>query len=158
MAQFEQLGSPFSLAISAPALTISDVMDASFNFDPELHEHFSGSSRFPRYTIGNDNTTIKFKTSDKAAIAALVKGMEASDVTLLFKGTFTGVTSAPALTQSTAQVSATISNMRVIEAVEISNDSEKKPAEFEFTLRAAAKEADGLDPTIAFSFAAGGGA
>lgn len=157
MPQFEQLGSPFSLVMTTPALTINDLMDASFKFDPELQEHFGGGSRYPRFTIGNDNSEIKFKTSDRAVIAALVKGMECAGVTLLYKGTFTGASATPTVTQGSAEVSATISTMRVVEAVEVSNDSDKKPAEFEITLRPAIKEADGADPTITFSFAASGG-
>lgn len=157
MAQFNQLGSPFSLVFTTPALTINDLVEASFDFDPELHEHFRGSSRFVRYTIGNDNTTITFQTSDKAAIAALIKGMEVGGVTLTFKGTYTGVEDTdPTVTQSDEQVSATISTMMVIEREPISNNADKSPAMFSFTLRACEKESDGSAPTIAFSYSAGG--
>lgn len=156
MPQFEQVGAPLSVVMTTPALTINDIMEGSFKFDPELNEHFAGKSRFPRYTIGNDNTTITFKTTDKAAIAALIKGMEAAGVAITFKGTYTGVDAEGTVTQSTVQVTATISNMRVVEAIEVKNDSDKKPAEFEITLRAAAKESDGADPTIEFAYAAEG--
>lgn len=155
MAQFDQVGSPYSIVMTTPAITITDLMDASFEFNPEMHDHFNGNSRFPRFTMGNDDSTIKFKTSDIAAIAALTKGMEVAGVVLLFKATFSKVDdTAPTLTQGSVEVSAVISIMRVTDAVPIKNDSDKKPAEFEFTLRPAKAEADDADPTIAYSFAA----
>lgn len=153
MPQFDQLGAPKSVAMTAPALTITDLTEAGFNFDPELHEHFSGNSRFPRYTIGNDNTTISFTTSDKAAIAALIKGLEVAGVTLTFGGTYTSVAATGSVTQSSVEVTATISSMRVVEAVEVtSSGSDKTPATFAITLRAAAKESDGAEPTIVFDY------
>lgn len=155
MAQFDQLGSPYSVTIGTPSLTVDDLVDAGHNFDPELHEHFNGKSRFVRFSIGNDNTTINFTTTDKATIAALIKGMEVQTVKLTFKGTYTNVSStAPAVTQSAVEVSATISTMKVVEAVEVTNNSDKAPAQFAFTLRACQKESDGSDPTIAFAFSA----
>ena len=155
MAQFDQLGAPYSIVMTTPALTVDDLVEAGFNFDPDLNEHFNGKSRFPRYTIGNDNTTITFTTTDKAAAAALLKGMEVAGVVLTMKGTYPGVSAGPSVTQSSVEVTATISVMRVVEAVEISNSSDsKEPAQFQFTLRAAAKESDGTLPTITFAFSA----
>lgn len=153
MAKIDQLSSPQDVTIGTPAATIEDLIDASINFDPEMHEHFNGKSRFPHFVIGNDNTTLKFKTTDRSVIAKLAKGMEVKNVVLKFKGPTIAVSgTAPAYTSDGTIITATISCMRVVEAIEITNDAEKKAAEFEVTLRAAVDSSTGDDPTIAFGF------
>lgn len=153
MAALNQLASPKELTIGTPALTVTDLVSASINFDPELHEHFAGNSRFPHYVIGNDNTTMKFKTTDRSVLAKLIKGMEVKTVALKFAGPVKAVASTtPTYTSDTSDITASISCMRVTEAIEVSAESDKKPAEFEITLRAAKDIETNADPTITFNF------
>lgn len=148
MAQFTQVGRPKQFVTTTPTLTITDIMDAEISLDRELHEHFGGSNRFPRYTIGNDNTQIKFTTSDFAAVTNLTKGLEVTAAQLTFEAPVTGIAVDGTITQASGTIGLTISTARVIEVVAVKNTATGEPAAYEITLRAAIKESDGTAPTL----------
>jgi hypothetical protein len=149
----EQLQAPFLFSSTSPSASIDDLLDATWNFDPEMHEHFSGSSRFPMFTIGNDNTTISIKTTDNQAHSKFIKGMQVTDATIKFKVPVTAVDlgiSGPTLTQDTKIYGFKISNCRVVDPVKVGNNADKKPGEFDLMFRAARVVSTGADPTITF--------
>ncbi len=148
MPQFSQFGRPKQVAMTTPALTIGDIMSLENNFDPELHEHFTG--RFPRYTIGNDDTRVRFKTTDIAALG-LVKGMKCAAVACQFEGTATAIDATGAITKATGTIGFTISDMEVLSALKIEKgEQDGAPGEIEVELRACVNEGTGADPTITF--------
>ena len=151
MAQFTQFGRPVSCASTTPAISITDVVDLDLSFDPELHEHFGGSNRFPRYTIGNDNTTIKLTTTDIAALG-WVKGMEAATLVCTFEATSTLTANTGAVTKGSGTIGLTISNARVIESTRVKNGANGQPGEIEVTFRAAIVESSGVEPTLTIDF------
>lgn len=150
MAQFKQLGAPTECKTTTPAVTITDIVDLEFNFDPDMPEHF-GSKRFPRYTIGNDNSRVILRTTDVAALGWF-KGMEVTALSATFEATVSGISALGAqgatLTKDSGTFVFTISTARVISAFRISNGGGGQPAEYQVEFRAAIKEADGTDPTL----------
>lgn len=153
MANFNQVGSPTQVATASPAITITDIMDLEFSFDPDMAEHFGGSQRFPRYTIGNDNTTVTLRTSDVAALG-WHKGLECTALTVTYAATVSGISAigaqGPTLTQDAGTIIFTISTVRVVSALRVSNGAGGAPAEYSVTFRAAVKESDGTAPTLTF--------
>lgn len=151
MANYEQLSSPYEFVSTTPSATISDVIDAEWNFDPEMNEHWNGASVYPRFTIGNHKVNLKVKTSDVQGFTKFIKGMEVTDAEIKFKSPITvyGLSGNQAsMTQASTVRGFKISTTRVVEAVKVSNGADKKPAEFEVTFQAAVKESDGSDPSI----------
>lgn len=147
MPAFTQYGRPVSVACTTPAITVTDLTDLDVAFDPELIEHVGGASRFPRYTVGTDNTTISFTTTDVAALG-FVKGMECSTIAAKFEGPDTVVNNAGVRTKTSGEIGLTLSNARVVEALRMQNDPTGKPGEIRVVLRAAVVESSGSDPTI----------
>ena len=153
MAQFKQLGSPTECKTTSPAITIADIVDLEFSFDPDLAEHFGGSQRFPRYTIGNDNTTVTLRTTDVAALG-WHKGLEATALSVTYAATISAISAIGAqgatLTQDAGTIIFTISNVRVVSATRVSNGAGGAPAEYQVTFRAAVVESTGAAPTLTF--------
>lgn len=151
MTQFNQFGRPKSVAVTTPSLNITDITDLTLSPDLEIHLHRGGNTRFPRKTLGDDNTTISFSTTDTAALG-LVKGMEVEGVTGTFGATVTGRSAALAPTQSAATLSLTVSVMFVEDVVDLTNQATGEPGSIQVKLRACVKEADGTEPTITADF------
>lgn len=151
-----RLQSPFTFSTTTPAVSITELTDASFSFDPELIEQFTGASRFPDFVVGNDGTRISITTTDAQALSYL-KGMRVEDVEVGFKEAATAVESDGSVTQSATNHLFSISSAIVEEVVEVTGDgSGKNPTEFQITFRAC-RESDGSDPTITFNDSGGGG-
>jgi hypothetical protein len=148
MAQFVQLGRPKSFISTTPAATILDIVDGEINIDRELHEHFGGSNRYARYTIGNELTNMKFTTTDVVAVTNFTKGLEVTGAVMVFEAPVSGVAVDGSVTQASGTIGLTISTTRVTEVVQIKNAATGEVAQFEVTLTAAVKESDGTMPTL----------
>lgn len=153
---FRQVGKAKQLTVSSPDVTITDLLTGVANFDPELILHWGGNTRYPRYVIGNDNTTITVTTSDANAFIKLAKGIECTTVKLEIEAPYYNVLipiQGNQVTQNSGSivVGLTISNARVDEAIQISGGGmDGKPAEFSIKFRAAKVESTGADPTLTF--------
>lgn len=159
MANFNQFGRPKSIVftpVGSTAVTITDLVDASFQLDHETIKHFGGANRFPRECIGNDNTQIKFTTTDVAAFV-LLQGMEVTGVALTFEGCATAIAVGGSVSKTSGnfvlEVAKTTGAMRVIEPVVMKNAADGKPGQIEVTLRAAILESSGAEADIAIDVA-----
>lgn len=152
MTQPLQLGRPYEVKSTTPSLTITDVVDAQLIFNPTLHEHHGGKSRYATYTIGDDDTRITLKTTDSAALG-WITGMTVSAVSISFAATETEITALGAqgatITQAAGTIVATVSSMKVISPVKVSNGCDGKPAEFDVEFKAC-QSGTGADPTMTF--------
>lgn len=150
MAQFSQFGRPKLCSTGTPAISIADVVDLEISLGAEMNDHFGGTNRQPRYSIGNDATKITLTTTDTAALG-WVKGMQCTTLTCQFEGTATSVSAAGAVSKGTANtVGIIVSNVRVAEAVEIKSSSDGKPGEIKVVFEPAIVETTGAEPTITY--------
>jgi hypothetical protein len=145
MSQFTQLGRPKEFKTTTPSVTITDVLEATLKRSSEQNKHY-GNKRFPRITIGNDNSELTIKTSDVAALQNFFDGLEVLQVEVDYLGTdstndIDGVTTTNA---GTYKYTCTV--MRVEGAVEVQPAADGKPAEFTIKLIPSVKESDGSMP------------
>lgn len=157
MPNFSQFGRPLSCTVTGGP-TITDLISVETTFDPELHEHFGGggaAGRFPRITVGNDNSRIKIKTTDIAALGC-VKGMQFTSVTVTFEATATSVANTGAVSLGSANtIGMTLAPVRVVSSFQITNEATGQPGEIEVEFRVSNLESDGtagavtIDATLA---------
>ncbi len=160
-AEYYQLGKPTSIVftpLSGSATTITSLSELTFTFAPKLNAYF-GNRRYPRYTVGQDETTVEFSTTDARALT-LAQGMEVSAITLVIGGIqATSNADTTVNAQGAQSFTAVVSAARVVDVVEVSaNGESREPTEYKVKLMAAIPENGtgvGQDPTVSWTIVAG---
>lgn len=154
MPQVEQLQSPFIFLCANPNVSIDDLQDCDWDFDPDMEEHFGGGSRFPSFTVGNDKTMISVESTDTKLFTQFIKTMQVIDATIKFKTAYTAAelgVSGPTLLGATVIYGFKISCCRVAESVKVNaNGGDKKVSGRKLVLRAAKNLSTGADPVLTF--------
>lgn len=147
----KQIGRPVSLAITSPAVTITDISSGHGSDDFEMLKHRSGNKRTARRLKGDDLGWIEVTTTDASAITSLKKGTLCTTIVLTrecTKAANTATTTPTELLKTTITVGSQENDL----APEPSSDGSPKS----YTLRFETCEhpETGVEGTCAVTFAA----
>ena len=147
----EQAGQPVSLAITTPALTISDITSFRVIKDPELITHKGGTQRTKLYLEGDEISGIEIETTDIAKAVQLPKGILVKTAVLTVQCT---KASNSATTRSTKTLKMTITVGTVTSDPHPSGDASGSPGKCTIRIETCQDPEAGIEGTATVAFAA----